>query len=224
MCHSKRGWAMANNTIWRGALRATFGMVIAPIWRFEAWWGVVSLLLLALTLCGLIGTVVWGIANPNPAAPLLPRWAFFLISIGLFGVLSFGAAFRLQLYAARSRSRRANAIRRLPALRTSGVELRNEGLGLREQSQIDQWIQKCSAWRDEVNGLLNVVSPVDANLFFTLNEVPLLPFILPNSVGGEHGNQLRYLNERLKRLERVLERLASQRVADMAAFQSEATE
>lgn len=138
-----------------------------------------------------------GIQSSIPGVKNLYPWAFPLIVANVaLAVLIFVAAVRLQLP-------RNRAPIRLAELRKEGYEGRNAGTTFTDpENQLEPWIDGYHAWEEKVRVQLRLISPVDAQLWDTLGNVP-------QYYKGQN-KVVRFLNFytfQLTRLEDVIERL-----------------
>jgi len=91
----------------------------------------------------------------------------------------------------------------LTSLRSSGVDLRNRGMNLRNSSEVNNWIISTEMWNLKVMSKISELSPPEAGLYRTLDWVdfPIEQFgHLIKQVSPEHLQTLRIHSQRLRSL------------------------
>lgn len=99
---------------------------------------------------------------------------------------------------------RGEDIRELVELRTRGVEMRNRGAGLRSAGEIQDWIQEAEEWGSKAAAAAFKISLADGEFVRTLNRMPAVDFV--GVEDPNHQRVLRVVEEKLRRIEGVLER------------------
>lgn len=94
-------------------------------------------------------------------------------------------------------------LEKLAQLRTSGVALRNSGEQLKDINALTMWIEGYRVWDKNVLDMLGRLSKAKSEWLRTLNRMPQYRF--QNILNDEHALYLNIFEEKLKRLESILE-------------------
>jgi hypothetical protein len=86
-----------------------------------------------------------------------------------------------------------------------GVGLRNEGMRINTEAQVEPWIDKVDEWNRKVISNIEQKSVVEATTFETLDLMP--PREFQSVVNERHLLYLRVLTEKLQRLIQIMRRL-----------------
>ena len=93
-------------------------------------------------------------------------------------------------------------LQRLDGLKAVGVRFRGEGAALRSSKEFNTWIISVDEWRGQVIADLTRLSEARAGEWQSLDSVPNHPF---RAINADHLRCLREMEERLQRLEAIIE-------------------
>ncbi|MCZ6531212.1 MAG: hypothetical protein O6949_12930 [Chloroflexi bacterium] len=92
----------------------------------------------------------------------------------------------------------------LARTRASGVKLRNDGIRLTTETEINEWLRDVQRWHDNSKQLITRVSPVEAEIYETLDWIEAPDF--REVVNADHRFVLRVLSHRLKIVREIVTR------------------
>jgi hypothetical protein len=134
------------------------------------------------------------------------QWYWWIIFFLLFSlVIVFESAYRYL-----NKYNEPKLINQLGELRAEGVVLRNSGSSLMSKDSIDKWRSGQLEWEGKVLGVLKNLSTYDCQNFnyldtFTANR------LFPEAISNEHRKYLQVFDEKLKRLEKIIEKYSGLR-------------
>ena len=99
---------------------------------------------------------------------------------------------------------RDEVLEELGALRKEGVTLRNDGMKLEKEEEVNDWIKKVEDWRDNVINEIKKLSAPEAELFLILDWVRFPNFQM--AINSEHDLHLRMLSMRTEMVLNLVQR------------------
>lgn len=92
---------------------------------------------------------------------------------------------------------------KLANLRTTGFLLRNEGKSKSNEKEVNNWIVDFEKWNELLVKTVKSYSPVRASMFEVVGNLPRGGY--PNAINERHRLKLNVFDEKLKRLQTLLE-------------------
>jgi hypothetical protein len=161
------------------------------------------LVILASVLSGLIAAYSW--ASTLYDLPTLGDWRHGV----LFGIVFLIGFFVWYAYLAETRIRQAHIrpnITKLNQLRNDGYLLRNKGISkLKRSAQVKMWIAEFEQWNADMLLELGKLDEDKAEWLRLLGNLPESHMKYPRIVNFDHRLNLEIFDEKLLRLDKVLE-------------------
>ena len=101
---------------------------------------------------------------------------------------------------------RQKALEAIAALRKTGVELRNRGLGLKNETELTSWLKERDAWRVRALATVLKLNKHESMAFETIGHYLDEDIIRQSYWSSEHTRQVAFLTADLRRLDEIRRR------------------
>ncbi len=140
----------------------------------------------------------------------IPIWVWIVIAlVGLF-IAQF-LAFHKVASRLIPAEQTEESLKKLGELRIEGVKMRNKGMKLKTNEEVDKWINKIGGWQRKVISEIEKISPAEAQIFKSIDLIKAKRF--KNAVNARHQKYLRILSDRTENIKQLVQRITPENLA-----------